>query len=284
MATANTNVWATNGIQYLFWGALNGAYPYGTTGTIANGASAGMARYKAVQELSITDPQSAIAYVLGDNGVATSFMQQPQELPSGDLKLGFFDQTAAAKMNGLKVVTTGQWDRSGFAPQCYNFSDVCFIANSPANAEESSNADEGCWQVAILNKVTMQAMMIAAMTSNTPASWTNKANVKRSTKMLWGESYVAATHGSTAFAGEVFISPAPVAEHTYIGDNSTLVTTLNETPYAASGDAVKVWKDGVLLTYTTDYSVNTTTKVVTFVAAPGTGAVVVILYQFVASC
>lgn len=284
MATANVNVWAVNGIQYLHWAALNGSYPYGASGTISNGSGAGMARYKAVQELTINDPQSAVAYVLGDNGVATSFTQQPQELPSGDLKIGFFDQTAAAKMNGLKIAALGQWDRAVFGPLCYAFSDVCMIANSPANAEESANVDESMWQVAILNKVTMQAAMIAAMSSNTPASWTNKANVKRSSKTLWGESYTGPTLGTTAAAGEVFGSPYPVTMHTYIGNNSTLVVTLDETPVAATATAIRVFKDGVELTYTTDFSVNTSTKVVTFVAAPGTGAVCVIIYQFVPSC
>lgn len=284
MATANVNVWAANGIQYLHWAALNGSYPYGATGTISNGSGAGMARYKAVQELTIEDPKGEVTYVPGDNGVATAFTNQPQTLPTGSLKVGFFDQTATAKMNGLKIAALGQWDRSVFGPQCYTFADVCFIANSPANAEESNNVDEGMWQVAILNKVQMQAMMIAAMASNTPASWTNTANVKRSSKTLWGESYTGATLGTTAAAGEVFGSPYPVTMHTYIGNNSTLVVTLDETPVAAAATAIRVFKDGVELVYTTDFSVNVTTKVVTFVAAPGTGAVCIIVYQFSPVC
>lgn len=282
MATANTNIWAAEGIQYLFWAALNGAYPYGATGTIANGSQAGMARYKMVQELAIEDPKSTVAYVLGDNGVGTSFTQQPQTLPTGSLKVGFFDQTAAAKMNGLKIVATGAWDRSGFAPLCYTFADVCMIANSPANAEESTNVDEGCWQVAIFNKITMQASMLAAMTSNTPASWTNQANVKRSSKMLWGESYVAATHGSTALAGEVFVSPYPVCEHTMIGNASVTTITLNETLAGVTADYIKVWKDGVLLVITTDWTVSG--QVITLVAAPAAAAVVTVLYMFIPTC
>jgi hypothetical protein len=282
MATANTNIWAANGIQYLHWAALSGPYPYGATGLIANGSQAGMARYKAVQELTINDPQSAVVYVPGDNGVKTSFTQQPQELPSGDLKLGFFDQTAAAKMNGLKVATLGQWDRTVFGPQCYSFTDVCFIANSPANAEEDSNVDEGMWQVAILNKVTMQAAMIAAMSSNTPASWTNKANVKRSSKTLWGESYTGATVGTTAGAGEVFGSPYPVTMHTLVGNASAATITLNETLAGVTADYIRVFKNGVELVITTDWTVSG--QVITLAVAPAAAAVVTVIYQFVPTC
>ena len=284
MSVINSNAYSVLGVQYTFWAALSGTYPMGVTGTIANGGSAGMGRLRGVQDVNITMPLGETVYVPGDNGTATSFKTQPKELPSGTMTLGVLDQIFAGKSNGMAIYAEGDWDELGDGPACYNFSDICLVFNSPANAQESGNLDEAGWVVTEVYKIQNQAAILAQMQSGAAVTFPNNITCKRATANLTGRAFSAANDSSTSLVVKQYMSDYPVTYHTYIGDNSATTVTLNETPAAASGTAVQYWLAGVKKTYTTDYSVNTSTKVVTFVAAPGTAAKAIIRYKFVPTC
>lgn len=284
MAVINTNQYSALGVQYAFWAALNGYYPYGTTGTIANGAGAGMGRMLGVQDANVTPPQAGNAYVPGDNGVVTVFKTQPTELPTGTLTVGVEDQVFNAKANGSKVYFEGDWDISYDLPLCYSFADLMFIFNSPGSSQETSSKDEASWVVTIWVKVQVQAAIMAQMQNATPWTFAHNITMKRASNAPWGQAMSVANHGSTAYGVIRFNSDYPVTMHTFIGGDSTTTVTLNETPAAASSAAVQLWQTNVKKVYTTDYTLVTSTKVVTFAAAPGTGVVNQFLYKFVPSC
>lgn len=285
MSVANSNQWVANGPQYLFWAAKSGRYPYGTTGAITAGSAAGMGRLRGVKTMEIAEPDPVRTYQTGDNGVITSFLNQPAELPGGALTLGVFDQTFAAKANGGTIITAlGEWDMAGGFPLCFNYSDLMFVVNSPMNSEESTSLDEAGWEVTLIMAANVQAKTVNAMSSATPRDAASTMNIKRSTYFPWGTAFTTATNGSTAFAYYTFASPYPCKLHTMIGNNSATTFTLDETPTAANGTALAIWKDGVALAYTTDYTVVTATKVVTMAVAPASLAVVIALYQFAPGC
>lgn len=288
MSVANSNEWSSNGIQYLFYAAKNGYYPYGPTGSISNGSSAGMTRLRGINAMEISEPDPNRSYSTGDNGVITAFLNQPTELPGGSFEMGAFNQTFAAKANGgTTIFTHNEWDIAGGFPLCFNYADLMFVANSPMNSQESSSFDEAGWDVAMILNAQVSVKTMNAIQSQTPRKYSNMMNIKRSTRTPWGVALATATHGSTAFSFLNWASPYPVKIHTIVGDNSATTFTLDETPTAAAVTAVMVWQAGSLLTYGAgagNYTVNTSTKVLTFGTAPGTGVVAIVVYQFVPSC
>jgi hypothetical protein len=287
MSVANSNQWTEIGVQLHYWALLNGSTPYGTTGAIANGSSAGMGRLRGVDTLSIAEPEAPRVYATGDNGVITAFLLQPAELPGGALSLGVFDQTYNIKSNGMKIFTLENWDMSLGFPSCFTFADQMHIVNAPMNSQESTSLDEAGWAVTMIMKTQVHSKMTGQVATGAVTKAENTMNIKRAATLPWGVALSTATHGSTAASYIRFASPAPVKMHTFIGDNSTTTFTLDETPTAASAAAVALWQAGVLKTYASgagNYEVNTSTKVVTMGTAPGTGVVVTVLYQHVAGC
>jgi hypothetical protein len=103
----------------------------------------------------------------------------------------------------------------------------------------------------------------------------------------WGATILDADYGLTqGWQKGPYWSPYPITYQTYIGGGGAAQTvTLSETPAAASGNALQIWDNGTALVYTTNYSVVTTTKVVTFVGTdPAAAHVAVMRYQFIPSC
>lgn len=287
MSVANSNQWTEVGAQYLFWALLSGSTPYGTTGSIANGASAGMGRLRGIDTISINEPEAPRVYATGDNGVITSFLLQPAQLPGGALTLGAFDQTHNVKSNGLKIFTLENWDMSLGFPACFTFADQIFVINAPMNSQESTSLDEAGWAVTVIFKSQVQSHATDQIQSSTPTKPGNTLNVKRAATLPWGVALSTATHGATSASYLRFASPYPCKLHTYVGDNSAVTFTLDETPTANSAAAVAVWQAGTLLVHGAGagkYTVDTATKVVTFGTAPGTGVACVSLYQFTPGC
>lgn len=284
MSVINTNQYSILGISKAFYAIKNGVYPYGTVGTLANGSGAGMGVLRGVQNVNITEPQAGTVTVAGDNGVTTVFKTQPTELPSGEIVLGAFNQNFASKANGTLIYVDGDWDESGGVPLCYSFADTCMVLNSPASAQESSNLDQAGWVVTELLNLQIQAATINQMQSAAAVAFSNNATLKRSSASLAGRAFSIVNDGSTAFAVRQYMSDYPVTYHTFIGDASATTVTLDETPVAASGSAVQLWQNGTKKTYTTHYTIDATTKVLTFVAAPTAGMVNIVRYKYVPGC
>lgn len=282
--TNNVNQVVTLAPTYSFWTALNGTYPYGTTGTIANGAGAGMGRLRGVSEVNIPQVAAGKINVAADNGALTQFTTQPQELPSGTINVVVLDQNFVAKANGVKVYADGDWDEVGDAPACYSFADLGFVFNCPANSQESGSIDEAGWNVYEFYKVQVQAPVIAQLQTGQNATFPNNVTTKRASAAFTGRAFSVSNDGSTAFVVKQYWSDYPVTYYTFIGDNSTTTATLNELPPAANAASVQMWTAGVKKVYTTDYTLVAATGVVTFAAAPAAAAKVVLKQKFIPTC
>jgi hypothetical protein len=288
MAFTGINELAANGIQYGYWYVLNGAYPYGTTGTIANNASAGGGRIP-IKSIEVTEPTVERLFPTGNNStLGVAFTLQPNELPTGALTMGGLDQTFVAKSNDLVLDTWAGWDVLGFGPQCYSFSQMMFVLNSPAKSLETATLGESGWLVTVLMKVENFATTMATMTERAVHEWANALTFSKSSTLPWGTPFTTADNNSTAFVGVQFSSDYPVSAHTYVSDGTTTpaVFTLDLTPVAASANAVMVVKNGATtpLAYTTDYTVNATTKVVSLVSPGAAGDKFVVFYKHTVTC
>ena len=280
----NVNQVTTLAPTYTFWGALSGTYLMGTTGTIANGAGAGMGRLKGVSEVNI--PQASVSRVTpqGDNAAITTFTVQPQELPSGTINLVVLNQDFSAKANGSKVYTDGDWDEVGDGQPCYNLADLGFVFNCPAASQDSGSIDEAGWNVYELYKVQVQSSLMAQMQTGQSPTFPNNVTTKRSSANFAGRSFSVANDNATSFIVKQYWSDYPVTYYTFIGDNSTTTFTLNELPPAANAASVQYWLAGVKKAYTTDYTVNASTGLVTAVVAPGTAVKTVVKQKFLPTC
>jgi hypothetical protein len=287
MAFTGINELAANGVQFGYWYVRNGAYPYGTTGTIAQASSAGGGRITAIKAIEVSEPAVERLFPTGNNGaLGVSFTLQPNELPTGSMTMGGLDQTFITKSNGLVLDTWAGWDILGFGPQCYSFSQMMFVLNSPAKSLETATLNESGWLVTVLLNVENFATTMATMTERAVQEWANALTFSKSSTLPWGTAFTTADNNSTAFVGIQMSSDYPVTAHTYVADGVATTFTLDLTPVAASANAVMVVKNGgaTPMAYTTDYTVNTTTKVVTLVAAGTAGDKYVVFYKHTVVC
>jgi hypothetical protein len=284
MAFEGINSFTAIGPQSVFWAAANSGLPYGSTGTIASGASAGMARLKGIKSIEITEPDAETVVPTGDNGALSPFILQPNTAPTGTLTASVRDQVFFTKSNGMKIATTGTRDLMGLIPACYNYGQIQLLINSPAKSEETATIGEDGFVVNGLMSVRNNSKAFTTMTERAVRDWTNNLVFSRSSKTLWGETWVAATHGSTSFVGFEFSSPWPIHIKTFIGDGTVDEVTLDETLAEASAANVQVWRAGTSLVYTTAFTADTTTNTVSFVAAPAAASVNIIVYGFVPTC
>jgi hypothetical protein len=288
MAFSGINELSAIGVSAGYWYVRNGVYPYGTSGTIANGSSAGGGRMKGVKTIAITEPAPEIITPTGDNGALGPFTMQPTAATTGTITTSVGNQTMIAKANGLKVTTVGAWEIIGFGPDCFTFAQMEFLFNSPAKSQETSTLNEAGWVNTFISNAENFASTMPQMSERTVMDWLNNLTLSATSALPWGTPLVAVTNGSTTFKGFQLTSPQPLAMHTYIsnGSSTSNAFTLDLTPYAASGASVVIWKNGssTPLEYTTDYTVNATTKAVSLVASGAAGDKYVVLYEYVFTC
>lgn len=282
--TGGVNSFTANGPQSMFWAVANNGLPYGTTGVLANGASAGMADMVLVKSLDITEPDSETIYPTGNNGYADGYILEPNTGPTGTLTQGGRDQLLYVKSTGMKIATSNGRDLIGLGPLCRAYGQLQFLINSPAKSLESASMGENGFVVNGLMNVQSNTKGFTPMTERAVRDWVSNLVLSRSSKTLWGESWVDITHGSTAFIGFEFPSPYPIHIMTFIGDGSTDEVELDKPLAEASATNVQVWRAGTGLVYTTAFTADTTANSVSFVAAPTAASVNIIVYGYVPSC
>lgn len=284
MAFSGINSFTAIGPQSVFWAKANSGLPYGSTGTIAAGASAGMPRWKGIKSIEVTEPDAESLVPTGDNGALDPFILQPNTAPTGTATSSVRDQLLFVTSNGMKIATTGTRDLMGLIPACYNYSQIQMLINSPAKSAETATIGEDGWVVNGLMSVRNNSKSITTMTERAIRDWTNNLVFSRSSKTLWGEPWTALAHGSTSFVGFEFTSPWPIHIKTFIGDGTVDEVVLDETLAEASAANVQVWRAGTSLVYTTAFTADTTANSVTFVDPPANGTINIIVYGFVPSC
>lgn len=283
--TTNIEQFASAGLDNLWW-AVNvsgGSYPYGTAGTIANGSDAGMGRLLGVQSLSVQIPQPRRANSMGDDGTQASWVFQPIESPTGDLVLGVFDLNFVAKSQGAKVYADGDFDTVAMFIENATYNQMTIVTNSQAKSRMSGSSGEAGWLTKIYPRVQVVPLGDAGLENGRETTFTHALTIDKSDKKPWGTSF-STTNDGTASAGVItFFSNNRVTMHTHVSDASDLTFTLSKLPAAASAAKVKAWRNGTALTYTTDFTVNASTGVVTLVSAGTAGDVVVVRYEYLES-
>lgn len=288
MSVAGVNSGLLGPVEYAWVAKKSGNYPMGITGSIANGGDAGFARARGFVSLSEEIPQGAVSTAVGDNGPLGSFRARANANPTGSMALILFNQTIAAALNGRIVYTQDEIDISLRSNYCTTIANCCLILSGRYKSQEDATLNNPGWWTIIYPDVELEELGRTPSGQSADSLQTTYGVVMNEVAVLpWGESVATKyTTQTRTFATDPISADYPLTMHTIVGDNSAVAFTVDETPAAASQNKVMLWTGATQDTYTTDYTVVTATKTLTYEAAskPTAAQVAVVLYQFVPSC
>lgn len=288
--TNNLNKFGGQGVRYMYWSLWDNTetnYIAGTDGSLASGEDSGMGRLLGLQDFAANTPEAQAISRTGDNGVLSTFMANPADSPSGNQGFGSFDQIFDTSATSRTIKAEGPHDISISTNRCYEFKPLFLVINSQASSDESGSVGEAGWLVEEYFYVFAQPLSIATKTQNTAHVYTHTLVFNERGVLPYGETITDGNYGVTqGWKTDPYWSPYPIYYHTYVGDGGAAQTfTLDTPPVADDGNALQIWDDGTKLTHTTNYSVNTTTGVVTFVGTdPADTNFAVCKVQFTPGC
>lgn len=281
--TANVEQFAVGVAEFFLWAKKNGAYPYGATGTLANGSDAGLQRHKGLASAALTFPAVPRSPILGDGGKLGEFLGQVVEVTDANVTFNVFDLNFDVALDGRSIYADGDHDAVIFSTTCVDYADMCAVYNVQAQSFATGSTGEGGWVVFELFDFEASPNMPALSGTSFEAQPVQyQMSLDEVDTELSGLAVSSANYGVTQGTVKMYWSENPVCYHTHVGDGTDATLTLDYTPAAADGDKIKLWQDGVAKTYTTDYTASGTTF--TFGTAPTAGVVSVIRYEFVAGC
>lgn len=277
---------AAVGSSYDWWGVLDSAgYLMGTTGTIANGADAGMGRLEGVNTASLVIPDPRIIGIPGDNKNKGTMLIESDSPVQGVLTTSIEDSTFVNKSQGTTSFTIGDAVATILGPGCPSFTNLTAIINSPAISFTSGSRGQKGYRAKLFLNIQVFPKSEESMENGNALSFNHPLVGTPVDTFWWGNTVLAADWVATSgLAIDLGFTTYPWTGHTFMGDGAITTMTVDETPAAASAVKVVYWKTGVLKTYTTDYSVVTATKTVTFAVAPAASTKNVILYQYIPVC
>jgi hypothetical protein len=280
-----TTQFSSIGLKHVFWSTKRGNYANGSSAAaLSNGQNSAMGKLVGVSGLEVQEPDLPVVNALGNNGLLASFLGEAQEGVAGSVTLTALDQALAAVANGVTTHTEGDYTYIPGVPKCLNLADLFLVVNSPAKSVAPSSAGTSGYHVSEFFAVNLFAKTSPAFTTNEVNEYAGQVVLNRVSTLPTGQTVQSSQYGTTQMAYRAYWSTHPVTYHAFVGNGTTTTVTLAEEPRAASGAAVQVWIDGTAQAYTTNFTVNTTTKVLTFVTPPAAGANVVVRYAFVGGC
>jgi hypothetical protein len=285
--TANVETMSIGASTIMLWAKRNGNYPYGATGTIANGSDASMQRYTGFASLALTVPDAPIEPIVADGGVIGQFLGTPLEVTSGALTTRAVDLNFYAAASGLSIYADGNFDAVMWSQTCNTYGNLALVINSKAKSTASGSLGENGWWVTEIYNVEAQAKPVSLDgTSFAAKDVTFVLSVNQVDTELSGVSFSNGTNYTARKSyARTYWSEYPVCYHTHVGDGSDTSLTLAFTPAGDSSARVKAWKDGTAVTYGAGAGNFTNTgTAVTFGTAPGAGEKTVIRYEFTTTC
>lgn len=283
--TTNVEQFAVGVAEYFLWARKSGAYPYGATGSLANGSAAGLSRHKGFAAASLTFPQVPRTTILGDGGKLGEFLGKVVDPTAADVTFSVFDQNFDVALDGRSVYADGDHDAVIFTTACQDFAQLCAVYSVQAQSLASGSLNENGWAIfEIWNFEAAPNLPNLSGTSFEAQNVTYQMSLKEADTELSGLTVSNANYGVTQGTVKFYWSENPVCYHTLVGDGAVNTITLDYTPAADNANKVKAWNDGVAQTYTTDFSVSGTTLTIEAGAVPAAGEVFVVRYEFTADC
>lgn len=274
---ANISEFNSAGIERVYWAVNSVAgYPYGVAGSIANGADASLGRIFGTQSFGLPMQAPRQVSIPGDDSVQAIYFFAPETLPNGDLVLGNINLSLWAKSQGIAVYADGAYDGVVGQPDSPTYNQLTLVTLSQAKSAESGTVGNAGWFVKYYPRVQIVPMGDNGLSNAAGTNFTHRMIASVTDKLPWGESMSIANHGTLRGAVYQLFSDYRQCLHTHVSNASDTNMTLAYTPAAATAANIQVWRNGTLLTITTDWSVSG--SVITLVSAGSAGDVVVVRY------
>jgi hypothetical protein len=290
--TDNLNAFNALGMKSAWgqiWHDTSANYVCGTDPDLTNGENSGMMRLTGVSDFGVTTPTASSQGIPGDNGIIASYMVNSTDAPSGNMSWGSYPQEFYVAAMKKVIKAEGVHDLTGSSTSCNEFRPIHMVVNSPAKSDVSGSAGEAGYMVTEYLYGFIQDMGNEAMTVNGNVVFTGYTTWNDRGVTPWGETITSGNYGRTRlWKFDPYWSKYPVYYETYVGDGGAAQTfTLSNSilPYVASASGLQIWDNGSKMTYTTNYSVNITTGLVTFVGTdPAAGQFAVCKVCYSDSC
>ncbi len=278
---ANTSVIAVAGLARLQFAVVDAdGYPNGPAGALAQGAQRGMGIHTAVKRAGGQSPEPVTVYAKGDdNKFKMGFQFSPEGTGSLDLNFGIYNMDFLAAVTATKIHTLGEWnavlEETNVDP---NTNTLCLLMNITAK-EADADSGKPRW-VNLFYPLTTIAPRYASHEEVAAADWPYTGTPQLAAKYPWGLAFSTSNNGATRATKARLTSRYPLTMHTLVGNGAVTAMNLDYSPASDdTGFVVKVFRDGVELTKTTDFTVNPGLKKITLNSIPTAGQKVVALYE-----
>lgn len=282
MATNVRKVIAAGFINMFYGITDSNGYIIGNTLTApAVGVAAGspMGRIDGVKTSDITITEPEVVTVTGDDGALGQFVFDPATLPSFVLEVGMTDLDFEALAHGTLVQNVGDLSISPLQPKNPVYPDMFLILQRRAKSKAAGSDGVSQWEGVFIPKAQLVPLGSPNFTERAAASFRYRVNTNIADRMATGITLSDAANGTEASPVIKFTAENPVHVQRFTGNG--VVTAFGPLTYTPVSQAkVVVAINGLLRTVVTDYTVNTTTKMVTFNVAPGNNGIVEVLYEF----
>lgn len=253
----------------------------GNTGTaptagVAAGSPMGRIDGVKVADVSIVEPETVP--VTGDDGTLGQFVFEAAGLPSFTLEAGIHDFDLEALAQGTSVYTISEVDFGVLQPKTPVYPDMFLVLQRRAKSKVSGSDGVSEWEGYVLPKVQMIPLGSPNFTERAAASTRYRVNTNIADRHPLGLTLTESTFGTEAAPVIDFTADNPIHFHRFTGDGVTTVFgPLAYTPVSQAKSMAAI--NGLLRLPTTHFTVNTSSKMVTFLAAPGSGAIVIVGYE-----
>lgn len=268
------------GFKYCFYGTLDSSgYLVGGTDTApvaGNQTGSPMLRLEGASTAPVALADAEVITVIGDDEPLVTFQFSPATLPAGVMEMVVRNRTFEALIQGTQVQTLGDLDISVLQPTDQAFTDMVLILSRRAKSWTPSSRGVKKWENLLVMRPTITPLFSEFQTrANTPYRY--GIATSQGDRLPWGVTLIESVNGTTAAPLIVLDGDNPVTMHRFTGNNSATVFNLAYEP--VSGAKTKVAVNGVLQTLTTNYTVDTAAKTVTFLVAPASSAIIVVFYE-----
>lgn len=260
----------------------SGGYISGSTGTVASGAAGAAAgRIRGIQTASVTTPDDELVTIPGDDGVMGAFTFEPDTVPQFTIDVGVQDLDDEAAFQTSRVYQRGNLNMGILQPSGSTLVDMLVILTSKTKAKTPGSDGISRYSGYILPKVNARPKGRVEFAGRQGAVYRYACVANVSDTFGAGETMRADTFGTESGVIIPWTGLYRLTAHRFTGDGVTTAFTLGKTPATSTAADFQVWINGVV--QNSGYSVNTTTKVITFSPAPALNAKIVVAYFFVNS-
>lgn len=274
------------GVKLAFWGRLNTRGTFvGTTGSLAAGAAGeAMGELKGIKTAGPgpAEPPDPVI-VTGDDVPLGAFDFGPDTLPSWitEIAVGSLDNHAA--LQGTSVESLGDIQLGVLQPNNQTFLDTCLIYQGEAKSKEPGADGVKQWAGVIVPLATTVPLGRAEYNYRAEAVDRFKMTAQAASKKPWGVTILDSVLGTDGAVLLPFVADNPITMHAFLGNAVLTAFTLGKTPISAAKTIVHVISPvgaAQRLVATTDYTINVSTRTITFNSAPADGSIINVLYEF----